>query len=171
VLKGDSMANKGFSHIGLATRNLDETKEFYENILGFKTLLIDVIEIQEGGRIRHLIMDAGRDQVVAFMEARDVPGIPGDYDAGINRGLGLPNAFYHVAFEAGSEGALRQKREELIRRGVKVTEIVDHDFAKSIYFKDPNGIQLEFCCSTRDLTDEEAKLRAPIKASVKQLDL
>jgi hypothetical protein len=46
------------------------------------------------------------------MEARDVPGIPKEYDAGINRGLGLPSAFYHFAFEAGSDGALEQKRQE-----------------------------------------------------------
>jgi hypothetical protein len=46
-------------------------------------------------------MDAGRDQLVAFMEARDVPGIPKEYDAGINRGQGLPSAFNHFAFEAG----------------------------------------------------------------------
>jgi len=165
------MANKGFSHVGLATRDLEKTQRFYEDVLGFKTLLIDVIEIQEGGQIRHLIMDAGRDQAIAFMEPRSVPGIPAEYDAGINRGLGLPSAFYHVAFEAGSEGALIQKHQELLRHGVKVTDIVDHDFAKSIYFKDPNGIQLEFCCSTRDVTEEDAKMRAPIKASVKQLEL
>jgi catechol 2,3-dioxygenase-like lactoylglutathione lyase family enzyme len=165
------MANKGFSHVGLATRDLERTKEFYESILGFKTLLIDVIDVQEGGQIRHLIMDAGRDQVIAFMEPRNVPGIPAEYDAGINHGLGLPSAFYHVAFEAGSEGALEQKRQELLRHGVHVTEVVDHDFAKSIYFKDPNGIQLEFCCSTRDLTEQDAKARPPIKASLRQLEL
>jgi hypothetical protein len=47
----------------------------------------------EGGSIRHAIMDAGRDQLVAFMEARDVPGIPKEYDAGINRGLVYPARF------------------------------------------------------------------------------
>jgi catechol 2,3-dioxygenase-like lactoylglutathione lyase family enzyme len=86
------MANKGFSHVGLATRDLEKTKEFYESVLGFTTQLIDVIDVEEGGQIRHLIMDAGRDQVIAFMEPRGVPGIPAEYDAGINRGLGLPSA-------------------------------------------------------------------------------
>jgi catechol-2,3-dioxygenase len=116
-------------------------------------------------------MDAGRDQLIAFMEARGVPGIPAEYDVGINRGLGLPSAFYHFAFEAGSEAALQQKRKELIDHGVKVTRVVDHDWAKSIYFKDPNGIQLEFCCYTRDLDEEDAKLKVRIKASVKQLGM
>jgi catechol 2,3-dioxygenase-like lactoylglutathione lyase family enzyme len=165
------MSNKGFSHIGLSTLDLDKTVEFYEAVLGFKTIRFDEIPMEEGGRIRHAIMDAGRDQMIAFMEARDVPGIPKEYDAGINRGLGLPSAFYHFAFEAGSDGALEQKRQQLITKGVKVTEVVDHDWAKSIYFKDPNGIQLEFCCITRDLGEEDANPKIRFRGSVKQLGM
>ena len=165
------MSNKGFSHIGLSTLDLDKTRDFYENVLGFKTVRFDAIEIEEGGQIRHLLMDAGRDQLIAFMEARGVPGIPQEYDAGINRGLGLPSAFYHFAFEAGSAAALEEKRLTLLAKGVHVTEVVDHDWAKSIYFKDPNGLQLEYCCYTRDLTEEDAQLQVRIKASVKMLGL
>ncbi|HXR34635.1 MAG TPA: VOC family protein [Candidatus Binataceae bacterium] len=165
------MANKGFSHIGLSTLDLDKTRDFYENILGFKTVRYDAIEFKEGGSMRHAIMDCGRDQLIAFMEPRAVPGIPKEYDAGINRGLGLPSAFYHFAFEAGSEAALEAKRRELIEKGVDVTEVTDHDWAKSIYFKDPNGIQLEFCCYTRDLNEEDAQLKVRIRASVKGLGL
>lgn len=165
------MPNKGFSHIGLSTLDLDKTVEFYQNVLGFRIVRFDEIPMVEGGRIRHAIMDAGRDQLFAFMEARDVPGIPKEYDAGINRGLGLPSAFYHYAFEAGSEAGLEQKRQELISKGVKVTEVVDHEWAKSIYFKDPNGIQLEFCCYTRELTPEDAELKIRFRGSVKRLGL
>jgi catechol-2,3-dioxygenase len=116
-------------------------------------------------------MDAGRDQLVAFMEARDVPGIPKEYEAGINRGRGLPSAFNHFAFEAGSDGALEQKRQELVAKGIKVTEVIDHEWAKSIYFKDPNGIQLEFCCYSRDLKAEDAELKVRFKSSVRQLGM
>ena len=77
------------------------------------------------------------------MEPRGVLGVPLEYDAGINRGLGVPASFYHFAFEAGSEAALVEKRDELRTKGVKVTDIVDHDWSKSIYFKDPNGHVLE----------------------------
>lgn len=165
------MSNKGFSHIGLSTLDLDKPRDFYENILGFSTVRFDAIEIEEGGQIRHLMMDAGRDQLIAFMEARGVSGIPQEYDTGINRGLGLPSAFYHFALEAGSDAALEQKRQALTAHGVPVTPVRDHDWAKSIYFKDPNGIQLEFCCFTRDLTEEDAQLKVRIKASVKALGL
>jgi catechol 2,3-dioxygenase-like lactoylglutathione lyase family enzyme len=100
------MSHRGFSHIGLSTLDLDKTREFYEGVLGFKPVIADTIKIKEGGRIRHIFFDAGRDQLIAFMEPHGVSGVPIEYDAGINRGLGVPASFYHVAFEAGSEAAL-----------------------------------------------------------------
>lgn len=149
------MAHKGFSHIGLSTRDLDATWRFYEDVLGFKAVRCDIIKIAEGGRIRHVFFDTGRDQLLAFMEPQEVAGVPTDYDAGINDGLGVPGSFYHFAFEAGSEAALEAKRQELLAKGVPVTEIVDHEWAKSIYFKDPNGISLEYCCLVRDIGTED----------------
>jgi catechol-2,3-dioxygenase len=100
-----------------------------------------------------------------------VPGIPAEYDAGINRGLGVPGVFYHFAFEAGSEAALDEKRHELLAKGIDVTEVVDHDWAKSIYFKDPNGIQLEFCCFTRNLNADDARMQHRAEISVRRLGL
>ena len=165
------MRNKGFSHIGLSTLDLDRTREFYEGVLGFKPVRCDTINVKEGGRIRHIFFDTGRDQLIAFMEARGVPGIPAEYDAGINRGLGVPSAFYHFAFEVGTEAALNEKREELAAKGVEVTGVVDHEWAKSIYFKDPNGMQLEFCTYTRELNEDDAKMQPRFEISVHDLGL
>ena len=153
------MSHRGFSHIGLSTLDLDRTREFYEGVLGFKPVVADSIKIKEGGRIRHLFFDVGRDQLIAFMEPDGVPGVPVDYDAGINRGLGVPAAFYHFAFEAGSDAALAQKRDELRAKGVEVTDIVDHHWSKSIYFRDPNGLQLEVCHIVRPFVAEDATPR------------
>ena len=102
------MSNKGFSHIGLSTLDLDKTRHFYEGILKFTTVRCDTITVKEGGQIRHIFFDAGRDQLIAFMEARGVPGVPVWSDAGINRGLGVPSGFNHFAFEAGSERGWRK---------------------------------------------------------------
>jgi glyoxylase I family protein len=165
------MSHKGFSHIGLSTLDLDKTREFYENILGFKPVRCDTIKVKEGGQIRHIFFDTGRDQLIAFMEARGVPGVPAEYDAGINRGLGVPSAFYHFAFESGTEAALEEKRQELLAKGIQVSEVVDHDWAKSIYFKDPNGMQLEFCCLTRNFTDEDARMKERFETSIRAMGL
>ena len=165
------MSHKGFSHIGLSTHDLDATREFYENVLGFKAVRCDIIKVKEGGRIRHVFFDTGRDQLIAFMEARGVPGVPEGYDAGITRGLGVPSAFYHFAFEAGSEAGLIEKRNELIAKGVDVTDVVDHDWARSIYFKDPNGLQLEYCYFSRNLNDNDARMQDRFEMTVKRLGL
>ena len=140
------MTHQGFSHIGLTTLDLDKTRAFYEGVLGFKPVVADTITIEEGGHLRHMFFDVGGGQLITFLEPNGVPDVPEKYDAGINRGLGVPAGFYHFAFEAGSTAALAQKRDELRGKGVETTEIVDHGWARSIYFKDPNGISLEYCC-------------------------
>ena len=62
-------------------------------------------------------------------------------------------------------------RKELLGKGIEVSEVVDHDWAKSIYFKDPNGMQLEYCCYTRDFIDEDAQMKERFEASVRALGL
>jgi len=140
------MSHRGFSHIGLSTLNLDKSRECYEDILGFKPVIADTIKIKEGGRLRHIFFDTGRDQLIAFLEPQGIPGMPAEYDAGIN-------------FEAGSEAALADKRDELRAKGVEVTDIVDHAWAKSIYFKDPNGLSLEYYCVVRNFTKDDAMMQ------------
>src|SRR5262245_33158936 len=164
------MSNKGFSHIGLATHDLDRTRAFYQDVLGFEPVVADTLRIREGGQLRHLFFDVGRGQLLAFMEARDVPGVPAAFDAGINRGLGVPAAFFHFAFEAGSEASLAAKRSQLHERGVAVTDVVDHGWAKSIYFRDPNGLSLEYCCLIRDLVEDDAVMQERGTIPVAALD-
>src|SRR4029450_14012891 len=136
-LKGrPPMSHKGVWHIGLSTLDLDRTRDFYENVLKFKAVRCDTLRVKEGGQIRHIFFDTGRDQLIAFMEARGVPGVPEQYDAGINGGLGVPNAFYHFAFEAGSEAGLDEMRNALIARSVEATEVVDNGWGTWTYIKD-----------------------------------
>lgn len=153
------MAPTGFSHVGLSTLDLEATRAFYEDVLGFRAVRCDVLEVKEGGRIRHVFFDCGRGQLLAFMEPRGIPGIPTEYDAGINRGLGVPDAFYHFAFDVESHEALLTKRAALLAKGVKVSPVVDHDgWMESIYFKDPNGVMLEFAWQSRALEAIDAEM-------------
>ena len=155
------MRKHGFSHVGLATLDMDATKDFYEGVLGFETVRYDRFGISEGGQVRHLFMDIGDGQLISFMEPTGVNGIPATFDAGINGGLGVPNSFYHVAFEADSVENLERVRERLDSRGVKVTPVMDHDWCRSIYFFDPDGILLEFAAWTRELREGDVA-HAPV---------
>ena len=161
-------AAKGWSHISLATLDLDTTRAFYEGILGFKAVRCDTIKVKEGGEIRHVFFDTGNKQLLAFMEPRGVPGAPVEFDGGLNRPLGMPEGVYHFAFEAGSAEELDMKRAELIRKGVKVTPVVDHEWAKSIYFKDPNGLLLEFSYLTREFNSDDSVMQLRFEMSVRE---
>ena len=67
---------------------------------------------------------------------------------------------------------MEAKRTELLAKGVKVTEVVHHDEAKSIYFKDPNGLQLEYCYFTRDIgTEDDVRMQERFEVSVQALGL
>jgi len=158
------MTHRGFSHIGLSTLDLDKTRAFYEGVLGFKPVVADTVTIEEGGHLRHMFFDVGGGQLIAFLE-------PAKYDAGINRGLGVPAGFYHFAFEAGSPAALTKKRDELRAKGVDTTDIVDHGWARSIYFKDPNGISLEYCCVVGSRPEGDAAMHGAFTVRRAALEL
>jgi catechol 2,3-dioxygenase-like lactoylglutathione lyase family enzyme len=52
------------------------------------------------------------------------------------------NAISHLAFRAASYGDFESAQTELKARGVSL-EFQDHEVSHSIYFRDPDGFQLE----------------------------
>jgi catechol 2,3-dioxygenase-like lactoylglutathione lyase family enzyme len=160
---------RGWSHIGLSTNDLDATRAFYEGVLGFPAVRCDILPVAEGGEIRHIFFDTGNGQLVAFMEARQVPGIPSRHDTGIAGALGVPPPFYHFSFDAGSLEELEAKRAELEAKGVEVTPIVDHDWSRSVYFMDPNGLMLEYCAIVRALGEDDARMQVRETVSLAEL--
>jgi catechol 2,3-dioxygenase-like lactoylglutathione lyase family enzyme len=151
------MAKLGFNHIDLATRDMKTTRAFYEDVLGFRLVRADVVEIVGEGKFQHNFFDIGNGQLIAFFSGEDVDGYPKSFDAGINAGLGLRKGVYHFAFEAGSVEELESAKARLESRGVAVRGPFDHEgWSKSIYFEDPNGLQLEYCVLTRAFNADDA---------------
>jgi catechol 2,3-dioxygenase-like lactoylglutathione lyase family enzyme len=146
--------NRGIHHIGLTTHDMESTLEFYEQVLGFPAVVCETIEPESGGAIRHAFFDVGDGELIAFMEANEIEGVARDFDTGINRGLGSGSGMIHFAFKVTDPSELEKKRDELSEKGVSVRGIVDHGWCQSIYFRDPNFVQLEFCCLTAQLGDE-----------------
>ena len=147
------MKHFGMHHLGLATHNMEATLLFYEDILGFEAKVCDLLEPKGGGLIRHAFLDVGNGEMIAFMECNDVPGVADDFDPGLNRGLGIAGGVIHFAFAAQSEADLLAKQQELRDKQVEVTDVVDHGWCQSIYFRDPNNLQLEFCVLSGSLDE------------------
>lgn len=159
--------NLGFSHVNLATLDLDATRDFYEGVLGFEVAAAGIYEVSEGGHFRHIYFDLGQSQLLSFLEPNGIEGLPNRFATDINSTLDLPPAFYHLAFEAGSQDELAARRKALLQQGVAVTEIVDHDWARSIYFDDPvNGLKLEFSCFVRELRPQDAEMQVRLETQL-----
>jgi catechol 2,3-dioxygenase-like lactoylglutathione lyase family enzyme len=150
-----NIKGKGMHHIGLATLDMDRTLDFYTNILGLKVAWCDIIEPPQGGRIKHAFFDTGDGSLVSFMCPESVPGIPREWATDIHSAQNLPPGFYHFAFKCDSLDELETRRADLTRKGVDVTPVVDHEWCRSIYFNDPNGLLLEFCATVRQFNADD----------------
>ena len=147
----------GFNHIDLATKDMETTRAFYEDVLGFPLVRVDLVELGEKGCMKHYFFDIGNSQLLGFMSGEDVADWPRDFDSGINRGLGLMPGVYHFAFNSESMEALEATKASLEAHGVAVRGPVDHEgWSHSIYFEDPNGLQLECCHLTRAFNADDA---------------
>jgi catechol 2,3-dioxygenase-like lactoylglutathione lyase family enzyme len=141
----------------LGTKNMEVTRAFYEDVLGFPLVRADLVELGNRGVMKHYFFDIGNGQLLGFMSGEDVEGYPKDFDSGINKGLGLMQGVYHFAFNAESMDALEAAKQRLLAHGVAVRGPVDHEgWSQSIYFEDPNGLQLECCHLTRAFNADDA---------------
>jgi len=62
---------------------------------------------------------------------------------------------HHFAFAVEDDEAQLRWREQLLRAGLSVTPVLDRQYFKSIYFRDPDGILLEFACWVRPLDERD----------------
>ena len=83
------LKTRGLNHVDLGTRDMEATRAFYEDVLGFPLVRADLVEIGDDGLLKHFFFDIGNGQLMGFMSGEDVRGYPKDFDAGINKGLGL----------------------------------------------------------------------------------
>jgi catechol 2,3-dioxygenase-like lactoylglutathione lyase family enzyme len=146
----------GFHHVAIATNDLEATHTFYTDVMGFELVKAEVAPAPEGGWARHLFYDTGDGTCLAFWDVHDDPAVPDGFDPSISRGLGLPSWTNHLAFDAPDLGALDAAQQRWLDHGHDVLRI-DHGWCTSIYIDDPNGIAVEFCCTTESFTPADRR--------------
>jgi catechol 2,3-dioxygenase-like lactoylglutathione lyase family enzyme len=141
---------RGINHLALITTDMDATTRFYHGVLGAR--LVATIGTPD---FRHYFFEFGPEQTVAFFEYE---GVELERWA---KPAGVPDAratqFDHLSFNLPDEEALESLRKRLLDHGCEVTEVVDHDVMRSIYFTDPNGIALEASWWVVDVTGRPAE--------------
>ncbi|KFU81459.1 glyoxalase family protein [Amycolatopsis lurida] len=87
---------------------------------------------QDGNRLRFSAGAGGPGALVDVLVTPDAP-----------RGLVAAGTVHHVAWRAPDEDTQAAWRDELIDDGVNVTSILDRQYFRSIYFREPGGTLLE----------------------------
>lgn len=161
---------QGINHLALVCRDMKKTVDFYSGVLGMP--LTKTIELPSGMG-QHFFFDIGNGDALAFFWFPDAPdSVPGVTHAANLVGQGSLTSAHasmnHVAFNVPEE-RIEEYQKKLEAAGVECTPVVNHDdsetqasmtltdttFVRSIYFKDPDGILLEFAAWTRELDERD----------------
>lgn len=188
----DKLSNKtnpvfdiqGLNHLALVCKDMKKTVDFYQGVLGMP--LIKTCDLPFGMG-QHFFFDMGKGASLAFFwfpQAEEVEkgittpktqmGDMGD----ITTAIGSMN---HVAFAVDAD-KVPEYKAKLEAAGVPCGPVLYHDntplsfqfggdgvephptrWVSSVYFQDPDGIQLEFAGWTRMMGDGDAE-HAPARA-------
>ena len=144
----------GYHHLALACSDIQAIHDFYEGIMGFELVKVEVGPVPEGGWAKHFFYRMEDDhKFIAFWELHDVPGTE-NLETNISKAAGVPDQINHVSFDVRDMDDLGQRKQQWLDAGLEVLE-TDHNWCHSIYTKDPNGILVEFCATTGIFTEQD----------------
>ena len=133
-------------HYAYKARDAEETRHFYEDILGLPLYhIIQSDYVPSTGEYcpyTHFFFRLLDGSFIAFFDL-------GDDEAA----LPSPNTplwVNHISFRVNTEQELENTKARLQAHGVDVLGVTDHHIFKSIYFFDPNGIRLELTAQLAD---------------------
>ncbi len=139
-------------HYAYRARDAEETRHFYEDILGLPLYhIIEADHVPSTGEYcpyTHFFFRLQDGSFIAFFDL-------GDDEAS----LPSPNTplwVNHVSFRVNTVAELEAMKTRLEAEHVEVLGVTDHHIFKSIYFFDPNGVRLEL---TAQLADEFEMLK------------
>lgn len=131
-------------HWAWRCRNAEETRHFYEDILGMPlvhTVYHDhVPSTGEYHPYFHIFFQMKDGGCLAFFDLLD--------DQGYTPDPATPAWVNHLAMNVSTRAELLETKARLEANGIDVLGIVDHTIFDSIYFFDPNGIRLELAFQT-----------------------
>ncbi len=145
----------GYHHLALAAKDMKATHAFYEGVMGFELVKVEIAPIREGGWGKHFFyrMDGDDSKFIAFWELHETPSQE-DHIHDLNAAANLPDGTNHLAFDVATEADLLAWKAKWRAAGLDVLEI-DHNWCRSIYTRDPNGNMVEFCLTTGSFTAED----------------
>lgn len=131
-------AIRGLAGVTLSEVDAERTAGLLTGTLGFRPL------VEEGDRFRFAVGQGGPGAMV------DVLGTPG-----AERGLVAAGSVHHVAWRAPDEQTQLGWRQEIVETGLDVTPVLDRQYFRSIYFREPGGVLFEIATDPPGFTVDE----------------
>ena len=135
-------------HYAYRARDAEETRHFYEDILGLPLYhIIQSDHVPSTGEYcpyTHFFFRLQDGSFIAFFDlGDDVAALPSP---------NTPAWVNHISFRVDTVPDLEAMKARLEAENIEVLGVTDHHVFKSIYFFDPNGIRLEL---TAQLANED----------------
>ncbi len=121
-------------HVVIKMRDLEAAKHFYRDILGMK-----ITDEREGFGVFFRFDDYHHD--IAVFKVNE------DAEAPQKNQVGLA----HIALIADSLETVKSMYQTLKAHDVPIVRTVDHGITRSVYFKDPEGNELEIYCEVPEV--------------------
>lgn len=127
----------GFNHVATLTTDLDRLVRFYGDAFGAE---VTFEMAAQPDHPRMIILDLGGGAALNAFEVADGEII------GERTRQGARGAIDHFALAVDSLATLEQVRERLRAAGAGLGEIQRLGSEWSLFFRDPDGMELEVCC-------------------------
>ncbi len=133
------LANR-LHHTAYVTKDLERTRAFYEDVLGFPLMATYCEKDELFGKERtycHCFFEIGDGGALAFFQFAD-PADQAEF------GPDIPaTPFVHIALHVDDEQ--QAELEQRINASGAPTYVLEHGYCRSVYVVDPNGMTVEFC--------------------------
>jgi catechol 2,3-dioxygenase-like lactoylglutathione lyase family enzyme len=127
----------GFNHVATLTTEMDRTVGFYEEAFG---AVVTFTMERKDDHPKMTIIDLGGGAALNIFE------VPAEEIIGERRRQGGRGAIDHFALAVPDRATLEQMRERLVAAGAdEVGEIQRLGDEWSLFFRDPDGMELEVC--------------------------
>jgi glyoxylase I family protein len=124
-------ATQGVHHIALICRDVEQTIHFYQELLGFP--LVELVENRDYAGSSHFFFDIGNRNLLGFFD------FPGHEHPDFHETVG---GVQHIALSTSAE-QFEAARSRLEAAGIEYLG-PDRGVLNSLYFRDPNGVNVEF---------------------------
>ena len=124
---------RGVHHLALICKDVEQTIEFYQGLLGFP--LVELVENRDYAGSSHFFFDIGNRNLLGFFD------FPGHDHPDFTETVG---GVQHLALSTSPE-EFAAARRRLDDAGISYLG-PDRGVENSLYIRDPNGVGIEFYC-------------------------